>query len=94
MSDTGVHHFADTERGKSADMCAQTVRCGGCGNSDPDKRCIGCFHDFGDGGWPARADRALREACVALTDPEASRGDVYTKLIAWAKAERAGRLNG
>ncbi|NED64231.1 hypothetical protein G3I15_25170 [Streptomyces sp. SID10244] len=21
--------------------------CGGCGETDPDKRCIGCLHDFG-----------------------------------------------
>lgn len=24
------------------------VPCGGCGESDPSKRCVGCFHDFGD----------------------------------------------
>lgn len=23
-----------------------TVPCGGCGNSDPDKRCLGCHHPF------------------------------------------------
>jgi hypothetical protein len=23
------------------------VRCDGCGNDDPRKRCLGCFHDFG-----------------------------------------------
>lgn len=27
--------------------------CGGCGNSDPTKRCLGCMHDFGaDKRWP------------------------------------------
>lgn len=24
----------------------EPVECGGCGNSDPAKRCIGCMHDF------------------------------------------------
>lgn len=30
--------------------------CGGCGNDDPLKRCIGCFHDFGtpDSAWVHR----------------------------------------
>lgn len=26
----------------------EIVPCGGCGESDPAKRCVGCFHDFGD----------------------------------------------
>lgn len=26
----------------------ETVMCGGCGNSDPEVRCLGCLHDFGD----------------------------------------------
>lgn len=26
---------------------ATTEMCGGCGNADPAKRCIGCLHDFG-----------------------------------------------
>ncbi|HEL5342794.1 TPA: hypothetical protein UOJ01_001324 [Stenotrophomonas maltophilia] len=25
-----------------------TRSCGGCGETNPDKRCIGCLHDFGD----------------------------------------------
>ena len=27
--------------------------CGGCGNADPSKRCLGCLHDFGtpDSAW-------------------------------------------
>ena len=27
---------------------SDTTACGGCGNDDPSKRCLGCWHDFGD----------------------------------------------
>jgi hypothetical protein len=30
------------------------VTCGGCGNSDPDERCMGCRHDFGGHGAEVR----------------------------------------
>ena len=35
------------ERIRDAEAKAgEPVECGGCGNSDPAKRCIGCMHDF------------------------------------------------
>lgn len=30
----------------------ETEPCGGCGESDPEKRCIGCLHDFNTKGEP------------------------------------------
>ena len=34
------------------------VSCGGCGQTDPIKRCVGCVHDFGDASsaWVRSAD--------------------------------------
>ena len=42
------------------DQQAEAVRvnytmCGGCGAADPKERCIGCFHDFGDGNLMSQA---------------------------------------
>lgn len=31
------------------------VSCGGCGETDSGKRCLGCRHDFGDGYDPVGA---------------------------------------
>lgn len=30
----------------------KTTSCGGCGETNPDKRCLGCMHPFFDGDWP------------------------------------------
>ena len=34
-------------------MSKEIQPCGGCGERDPQKRCIGCLHDFGtsDSAW-------------------------------------------
>lgn len=31
---------------RSVTVTPKAVPCGGCGETDPDSRCIGCFHDF------------------------------------------------
>jgi hypothetical protein len=41
-----------TERTAHYDVEGEKPRvtaCGGCGETDGDKRCLGCGHDFGDG---------------------------------------------
>jgi len=36
----------DNESEQANSHGAGVSECGGCGNSEPDKRCLGCLHDF------------------------------------------------
>jgi hypothetical protein len=69
---------------------ATAVMCGGCGNDNPQKRCIGCLHDFGtpDSAWVRRYQKAVAasDAVEAL--------DVAAKAF-WraAEAEAARQWN-
>lgn len=50
-------------------MSGKTIACGGCGEADPEKRCIGCLHDFGNSG---SAWVNLPEAATALAESQAT----------------------
>lgn len=40
--------------------------CGGCGETQPSRRCIGCLHDFGDGNFYEATPPDDRDATIAL----------------------------
>ena len=53
----------------------QATPCGGCGNADESKRCIGCGHQFADQAEPAPAqDEQQPIATILKADPQA---DIY-----------------
>jgi hypothetical protein len=42
-------HFEILETIKTLVVVDKTTEpCGGCGETDPNKRCMGCMHDFGE----------------------------------------------
>lgn len=47
---------------------AKVQPCGGCGERDPQKRCIGCFHDFGTPG-SAWVQKYQKRGAVSPHDP-------------------------
>jgi hypothetical protein len=53
----------------AAQQQGQVVACGGCGNADPEKVCIGCLHPFAaPPSAPVGVEAALRDALQLLID--------------------------
>ena len=42
-----MRHLLALIDGRNVRSSSEHEICGGCGNGDPDKRCLGCLHDFG-----------------------------------------------
>lgn len=73
------------ERIRTAEAKAgEPVACGGCGNSDPAKRCIGCMHDFAapvDTAALAERAKTLEEALGKIELACISEDDVPDKIV-------------
>lgn len=65
-----------------AALSQQAGPCGGCGNSDESKRCIGCGHRF---------EKSAEPMCETMQRPKSQCGcpDCGSSLVDWPKAEPA-----
>lgn len=62
--------LAPVPQAEAVEALVKAIPCGGCGNDDPAKRCIGCFHDFGtpDSAWVKKYAEPQAEAVEGLRE--------------------------
>lgn len=69
---------------------SEAIMCGGCGATDPQKRCIGCLHDFGtaDSAWVRKYHAPIPDAPppTAVSLAQALEVPEIARLLAESKA--------
>lgn len=67
-------------------MTTKITPCGGCGETDSKKRCIGCLHVFFPGDWPEKyqgGSAHARHVSPVPSNQTRPKGQVYPDEWGW-----------